>query len=115
MWWMPSKKQPRPPGKFLIHIRVDSITNFQHSWAEGDDLTVEDLIQNGISLSEDALLEKKKIALSEPLLVNKLISEDAGTTGINVTLQFPEKSLTEVPEAVAAARKIAADMSAQFP
>ena len=96
-------------------IRVDSITNFQHSWAEGDDLTVEDLIQNGISLSEDALLEKKKIALSEPLLVNKLISEDAGTTGINVTLQFPEKSLTEVPEAVAAARKIAADMSAQFP
>ena len=32
-------------------IRVDSITNFQHSWADGDDLTVGDLIRNGAELS----------------------------------------------------------------
>ena len=31
-------------------IRVDSLTNFQHSWASGDDLTVEDLIRDGASM-----------------------------------------------------------------
>ena len=96
-------------------IRVDSITNFQHSWAEEDDLTVEDLIRDIESLSEKDFEEKKNIALSEPVLLNKLISEDAGTTGVNVTLQYPETSITEVPEAVAAARNIVAEISAEYP
>ena len=26
-------------------LRVDSITNFQHTWADGDELIVEDLVQ----------------------------------------------------------------------
>ena len=34
-------------------IRVDSVTNFQHSWADGDDLTVEDLVLDGLSLGTD--------------------------------------------------------------
>ena len=33
--------------KIPYAIRVDSITNFQHSSAEGDDLTVEDLVRRG--------------------------------------------------------------------
>ena len=36
-------------------IRVDSVTNFQHTWADGDDLTVEDLIRDGKTLSEQEL------------------------------------------------------------
>ena len=28
-------------------LRVDSITNFQHTWSQEDDLTVEDLIRDG--------------------------------------------------------------------
>ena len=31
--------------------RVDSITNFQHTWAEGDDLVVENLVQDALELS----------------------------------------------------------------
>lgn len=96
-------------------IRVDSISNFQHSWADQDDLTVEDLIRNSENLDEKALAEKKAIALAEPLLRNNLISDDAATTGINVTLQYPEKRLEEVPEAVAATRKIVADIQAEYP
>ena len=96
-------------------IRVDSITNFQHSWAEEDDLTVEDLIRNGSELGEEKLSEKKAIALAEPLLRNNLISDSAETTGINITLQYPEKSIAEVPEAVAYARKIATDIEQEYP
>lgn len=96
-------------------IRVDSITNFQHTWANGDDLTVEDLIRKGDQLPPGALAEKRQIALGEPLLRDNLIAPDTRTTGINVTLQYPEKSLTEVPEAMALARKIAADAEAAVP
>ena len=46
--------------KIPYAIRVDSVTNFQHSWADGDDLTVEDLIRNGASLSQDNETAKKK-------------------------------------------------------
>jgi len=95
-------------------IRVDSITNFQHTWSEGDDLTVEDLIRDGGSLSRAELMEKQRIALAEPLLLGNLISFDAGTTGVAVTLQYPEESLTEVPRAVGVARELAAQIEADY-
>jgi len=95
--------------------RVDSITNFQYSWASGDDLVVEDLIKNGGNLSAEALLQKKKITLNEPLLLNSLISDDADTTAINITLQFPGKSLNELPSAVNNARAIADEIREQYP
>ena len=98
-----------------FNIRVDSVTNFQHSWANGDELTVEDLIRNGRELSEDLLIEKRAIALAEPLLRDNLISTDADTTGINVVLQYPEQSLTEVPEAVAVARAIVTGIETDYP
>ena len=96
-------------------IRVDSITNFQHSWAEGDDLTVDDQIRNGAQLDLDTLARKQAVALAEPLLRGNLISLDADTTGINVTIQYPEKSITEVPEAVGVARQLADEIRAEFP
>ena len=36
-------------------IRVDSVTNFQHSRAEGDELTVDDLIRDGADLDAETL------------------------------------------------------------
>ncbi len=96
-------------------IRVDSITNFQHSWADGDELTVEDLVRGGASMSEETLAEKRRVALNEPLLLRNLISPDTRTTGVNVTLQYPEESLTEVPEAVGFAREMAARVEAEHP
>jgi predicted RND superfamily exporter protein len=95
--------------------RVDSITNFQHSWAQEDDLTVDDLIRNGKTLSAEALAAKRDIALSEPLLYGQLVARDAAATGVNVTLHFPEKSLTELPEAMAAAKVIAHGIEADYP
>ena len=92
--------------KIPYAIRVDSVTNFQHSWADGDDLTVEDLVSGAESLPVEALPEKRVIALAEPLLKDNLISPDADTTGVNVTLQYPEESLNEVPEAAAVAPEL---------
>ncbi|MES9825881.1 MAG: MMPL family transporter [Candidatus Thiodiazotropha endolucinida] len=96
-------------------LRVDSITNFQHTHAEGDDLIVEDLVLDPQSLSDEDLAEKQRIATSDPLLVNRLISPSAHTTGINVTVQLPGKKLTEVPEVANRAREMAKNIEAAYP
>ena len=96
-------------------LRVDSITNYQHTYAEGDDLIVGDLIFNAVTLSEEQFARAEKIAIQEPLLRNRLISPDASVTGINVTVQLPGKALDEVPKVAAAARKLAADIEAGHP
>ena len=101
--------------KIPYAIRVDSVTNFQHSWAQGDDLTVEDLIRNGASMSQAELERKQAIAVAEPLLYGNLVARDVGATGVNVVLQYPEQSEKEVPAAVVVARQIAADIEAEFP
>ncbi|MFT5351322.1 MAG: putative RND superfamily exporter protein, partial [Gammaproteobacteria bacterium] len=64
--------------------RVDSITNFQFTRAEEDDLTVEDLVKNAKDLSDDELRRIKTEALSEPLLLHRLISPSAHITAINI-------------------------------
>ena len=94
--------------------RVDSISNFQNSWANGDDLTVENLYRDGSTLSQKQLNEKKSIALNEPLLNGKLLSADARTSGINVTMNFPEKSLSELPDAMAIAQQIADEIERDY-
>ena len=101
--------------KIPYAIRVDSVTNFQHSWADGDELTVEDLVRGATDLDPAELQRRRDIALAEPLLRGNLISIDARTTGVNVTLQYPEESLSEVPEAVGHARGLADQLRTRNP
>lgn len=96
-------------------LRVDSISNFQYTKSDGDDLIVKDLVKNAETLTTEELKEIKNIALAEPLLINRLISDKAHTTGVNVTLNYPQLSLTEVPEAVAYARAMADKIRAEHP
>jgi predicted RND superfamily exporter protein len=96
-------------------IRVDAVSNFQHTRAEGDELIVEDLVENALQKSSDELKNARVIALSEPLIFKRLISEDAKVTGVNITLQFPGKEMSEVPTAVAKARAIASEIKSEFP
>lgn len=96
-------------------LRVDSVTNYQHTSADGDDLRVGDLVPDAQSLSDAQLRGKQAIATSDPLLVNRLISPDAGVTGVNVTIQLPGRHLGEVPEVAQSARALAADIEAAHP
>jgi len=97
-------------------IRVDSLSNFQHTWSEDDDLTVEDLVSGSSELDAESLAKIRLIALKEPILVNNLVSPDARVTGVNVTIQLPGlDEMTEAPTAVAYARKIADEIRAEYP
>jgi len=96
-------------------IRVDSITNFQHTYGEEDDLIVEDLVLDAANMEEAERESKGDIALAEPLLRSQLVTPDRSATAVNVTLQYPEKALTEVPEAVAFARELRDQIETSFP
>ena len=101
--------------KIPFALRVDSITNFQYSWADEDTLTVDDFIRDAPSLSPEAYKLKEELALKEPLLYRNLIAEDVETVAVNVIFQFPQKELDEVPTAVAKAREIADQMREKYP
>ncbi|HEY5601783.1 MAG TPA: MMPL family transporter, partial [Gammaproteobacteria bacterium] len=97
-------------------IRVDSIANFQHTQAQGDELTVRDLVPEDEPLDAAALDKIKTIALNEPLLKQRLISKTGHVTGVNVTVQLPGKNLSkEVPEVVAFARALAGRFMEKYP
>jgi predicted RND superfamily exporter protein len=95
--------------------RVDSITNFQHTRVEGDDLIVEDLVENAMNLSDSDLKRIRKIALSEPQLVNSLISPLGHVTGVYINFLYAGKSIEEVPEVAAFARKMVDDFRRKYP
>ncbi|MGD2053175.1 MAG: MMPL family transporter, partial [Gammaproteobacteria bacterium] len=95
--------------------RVDSITNHQHTTAEGDELIVDDLVPDPSVLTKEDLDRIRAIAINEPMLVNRLISPDSKYTGINVTVQLPGEQLDEVPAAVAYARDMKAKYMEKYP
>ncbi|MGM0563485.1 MAG: efflux RND transporter permease subunit [Pseudomonadota bacterium] len=96
--------------------RVDSMSNFQHIRAEGDDLVVEDLVSEARSLSDGDLENISRIARDEPRLVNYLVSDDAPVTGINVTLHLPgEDRIAEDNEVIAHADDLAERFNQRYP
>ncbi len=101
--------------KMPYSSRVDSITNFQHTRAEEDELIVEDLVHNAESLSDADLKRIKKIALSEPQLVNRLLSPSGDVTGVNVNTLLPGESADEVTEVAAFSRKLVEDLRRKHP
>jgi len=77
-------------------IRVNSITNYQHTLANADELVVEDLVDDIGTLSDEDLIRKKQIALSEPALINHLVSKDSAVSVINIIINFTDKKPADV-------------------
>ncbi len=95
-------------------IRVDSVTNFQHTSAVEDELIVEDLI-NEVDAEETYYQSRLKIAVEEPLLLNQSISKDGKVSAVNAVLQFAEKDLMEVPQAINFALGVERKIEADYP
>ena len=96
--------------------RVDSITNFQYSWAEEDDLIIEDLVLDPDLLDDKSIARAKRVSQTEPILIKKLISTQSDVAVVNVTIRLPgvNKS-TEVPEVAESAREIRDQFAEKYP
>ncbi|MCG6936846.1 MAG: MMPL family transporter [Gammaproteobacteria bacterium] len=95
--------------------RVDSITNFQHMDVQGDDLSVDDLVTDAASLSENDIRDIRRIVLNEHALVHHLVNPAATMAGININLLKPGKSLDEVPATVAYVKDMLAHFKNKYP
>jgi predicted RND superfamily exporter protein len=95
--------------------RVDSITNFQYTYSEDDDLIVEDMVTNALNLNDEEISRVRKIVLSEPRILNNDISSDGHVTGININILPPGKSMDEVQEVADYARKLVDDFQQRYP
>ena len=73
-------------------VRVDSLTNFQHTEVSGDDLRVESLVSGAEALDDDGLARVRKIALGEIDLTDRLVSGDGRVAGLTITFALPEES-----------------------
>ena len=96
--------------------RVDSVTNFQHTTADGDDILVRDLVDEAVRGDARERSRIRAIALAEPRLAARLLARDGGVSGINVTVQLPgEAESTEGPRVVEYARGLADEVRTRFP
>jgi hypothetical protein len=95
--------------------RVDSLTNYQHTYADGDDLIVENLVEFPDSLSTEQLRAKRAVAINEPLVVNRLISPDGRVAGINLDFGFNNASGDVQVEAATWIRSKKAQIMARYP
>jgi predicted RND superfamily exporter protein len=96
-------------------IRVDSLSNYQHTEVDGDDLIVRDLFINGSELSADETQLVHEISTTEPSLSGKIHDSQHRATSVNVTIQLPGKTADEVAVVANAARELAATIEADYP
>jgi len=97
-------------------LRVDSLSNYQHTYAEGDTLTVIDLIEDPAAMTAEQVNRIRALALGEPLLVRRLVSPRGHVTVVNVTVELPGKNpAAEVPTVAAEARALVAYVERTYP
>lgn len=110
------RKFTKDAWKTPFAVRVDSLSNYQHTHADQDELIVNSLIGRHIVLSPQEIRTIKHIAINEPLLKNWLISPDGKTTGINITIHIPEANETEgAPQVAEYVRNLTAQFKHQHP
>lgn len=95
--------------------RVDSLTNFQNTIGEEDDLIVEDLLWSADELSPTRIEYIESVATTEPLVNGFVVSRDGGATIINAVVQMPSDVQSAASTIAAKARELRAEVLAEFP
>ena len=101
----------------LPYVRtVNSLTNYQNSYAEDDSLVVEDLITDINNISPSDITKAQEVADSRVELQNAFINEDNSITQVNVLFRLPgEDAIVEVPFVMGEAEKLKADFEEKNP
>jgi len=87
--------------------RVDSLSNFSHIHAQDDDIVIEPLYDEATTLDRQTLARIKSVALGEPDLVKRLVSEQGHVGAVNVVFNLPGKNESgEVIQIEQAARQL---------
>ncbi|AXR07372.1 efflux RND transporter permease subunit [Salinimonas sediminis] len=98
-----------------LSTRVESISNYQHTYAEADDLVVTDLITSG-QYGRPHIQWVREVVQSTPEIDGRLVSRNGEVAVINATIQLPDGDQTkEVIEIADYARQLQDKYQQQFP
>ena len=95
--------------------RVDSLSNYQHSWAVEDDMMVEDLIPEGMESDPETIARAKEVLTTEPAVKNFLINEDLDSAMVAVRIQLDADDATAVAECAAFSRELIEEFREKYP
>lgn len=95
-------------------MRVDSISNFQHTEIVGDELHTDYLYENAETLTVEQIKKIKRVVLSEKALLRQSISNDGNATSIVATVMIDEAQ-TQALELMPAVREVVADLRVKYP
>ena len=101
----------------LPHVRrVDSITNFQHTFADGDEMIVRDLVPEPAAVSAEAAAAAREVALDRPSILHALVNPATDVTAVQVMFRLPGiDPVTETPQIMAETRALAEAFRAENP
>ena len=95
--------------------RVNSLTNYQHTAVDGDDLNTDYLLNDLDSLNPEKIQYIKNIVLNEPSLINLLTDTKGQVTGITVRLTLPKDISKANSKTVLAARELRQQFAQNYP
>jgi predicted RND superfamily exporter protein len=94
---------------------VNSLTNFTFTYAEGDELIVEDLVKDPATLTAKGIERIRNFALNEPMLVRTLVSPDGSVATVSVNISTVDNGRDDQAELALQSRALAKDISATYP
>lgn len=95
--------------------RVNSLTNYQYTKADGDDLLVGDLFPDPETMSPAEIDARRRAALSEPMLIDAQVSPKGDVTGISVSVFIPEDDPNATTEIAFAGQAFVSRFAARYP
>ena len=96
-------------------IRVDSITNHQHTEAVGDDLTVADMFKQAQEMAPEEIRRLRDIAVQDPLTVNRVVNPQGNAFSLVISFALPNEGIGEKPEIMAFVNEKANEFRAKYP
>lgn len=95
--------------------RVESLTNFTHSEADGDDIVIGPLVEDASRLDATGLARIERIARADPMLSGRLVEVDGDLTAVVVTVLPRGAPLQSSREMMTAARELLARALGEHP
>lgn len=96
-------------------LRVNSLSNYQHTHAEGDELWVEDLLDHPADFDPQQVARVRRIVMNEPELRGKLVSDDGRVSMVVATVRLDREQDAEKRQLVAQARELAGAFESDYP